>query len=175
MTRLRPFAVRANLTYTQRSAKVVEEIMGGRMQGHVVESVKALPAEMTPTFLLARIHAIHDVGPGMCIHDFQLSPCERHLQCTANCEDFLWAGRDHERGEELKRQAAVVQISLRTAADQANEEVAGQPDWQLHLQRRYMQLMQQLAALGLGEADLHPYLDEGDRHGKADSGKRKGQ
>ncbi|MGO4575366.1 hypothetical protein AB4Z48_04885 [Cupriavidus sp. 2TAF22] len=58
--------MRANLTYTQRSAKVVEEIKGGRMQGHVVESVKALPAEMTRTFFLARIHAIHDVGPGMC-------------------------------------------------------------------------------------------------------------
>jgi len=164
-----------HLTYTQRSAKVVEEVMGGRMQGHVVDSVKAIPAEMTRTFLLARIHAIHDVGPGMCIHDFQLSPCERHLQCTANCEDFLWVGGDAERGEELKRQAAVAQLSLRTAADQANGVVAGQPDWQRHLQRRYTQLMRQLATLGLGEADLQPYLDEGERHGKADSRKRQGQ
>ncbi|EKZ97727.1 putative integrase [Cupriavidus sp. HMR-1] len=159
-----------HLTYAQRSAKVVKEIMGGRMQGHVVDSAKALPAEMKRTFLAARIHAIHDVGPGMCIHDFQLSPCERHLQCTAKCEDFLWIGGDAERCEELKRQAAVVHTSLRTAAAHVSGVATLQPDWQRHLKRRYAQLMQQLATLGLGEADLRPYLDEGDRHGKADSG-----
>ncbi|MGO4413946.1 integrase [Cupriavidus sp. KB_39] len=162
-----------HLTYAQRSAKVIEEIMGGRMQGQVAEQIKALPAEMTRTFLAARIHAIHDVGPGMCIHDFQLSPCERHLQCTANCEDFLWINGDEARRDELMRQAAVVQVSLRTAVDRS-KGVPARSDWYRHLKHRYAQLMQQLATLGLGEADLRPYLDEGDRHGKADPGKREG-
>ncbi|MBY4734503.1 integrase [Cupriavidus pauculus] len=159
-----------HLTYAQRTAKVVEEIMGGRMQGHVVDCAKALPTEMKRTFLAARLHAIHDVGPGMCIHDFQLSPCERHLQCTAKCEDFLWIGGDAERCEELKRQAAVVHTSLRTAARHDGGAASQKPDWLRHLKRRYAQLMRQLATLGLGEADLRPYLDEGDRHGKADPG-----
>lgn len=158
-----------HLTYAQRSAQVAEEVMGGRMQGKLVEEMKALPAERMRTFLAARIHAIHDVGPGMCIHDFQLSPCERHLQCTASCEDFLWISGDEERCEELKRQAAVVHLSLRTASETGRNTHA-RSDWHRHLTHRYAQLMQQLAALGLGEKDLRPYLDEGERHGKANQG-----
>jgi hypothetical protein len=155
-----------HLTYAQRSAQVAEEVMGGRMQGKLVEEMKALPTERMRTFLAARIHAIHDVGPGMCIHDFQLSPCERHLQCTASCEDFLWINGDEERCDELKRQAAVVHLSLRTASETGRNTHA-RSDWHRHLKHRYAQLMQQLAALGLGEKDLRPYLDEGERHGKA--------
>lgn len=153
-----------HLTYAQRSAQVAQEVMGGRMQGHLAEQIKALPAERMRTFLAARIHAIHDVGPGMCIHDFQLSPCERHLQCTASCEDFLWISGDEARRDELMRQAAVAHLSLRTAADRGNDAYT-RSDWYRHLKHRYMQLMRQLAALGLGEDDLHPYLDEGGGHG----------
>lgn len=79
--------------------------MDGRISGAVTEIAAVLPVERAHTFLSARIHAVDDVGPGMCIHDFQMAPCPRHLQCSANCDEYIWLKHDAPRSDELKRQA----------------------------------------------------------------------
>ncbi|WP_256928051.1 integrase [Caballeronia sordidicola] len=143
----------------ERAAHVASEIMGGRMKGAVPDIAGALPVNRARTFLFARIHAVHDVGPGMCLHDFQMSPCPRHLQCADNCDDYIWLKHDESRLDELKRQAAVVFVSLRNVQEQIDVKALVEPDWIRHLCTRYDQLMVQLAMLDFVEADLVRYMD----------------
>ena len=149
-----------HLTPAQKAAKVVADIMDGQVGGAVTEIAKVLPVEVAHTFLAARIHAVHDVGPGMCIHDFQMSPCPRHLQCTVNCDEYIWLKQDASRADELKRQAAVVYVSMQNLRMQIEGQALVEPDWLRHLRIRYEQLMIQLATLGYDEADLVRYIVE---------------
>ncbi|CAL8475326.1 Integrase (plasmid) [Caballeronia sp. S22] len=148
-----------HMTAVERAAHVVSEVMGGRMKGVVADIAGTLPADRAKTFLAARIQAVHDVGPGMCLHDFQMSPCPRHLQCTADCNDYVWRDGDLERADELKRQAAVVSISLETTRELAHDGVMA-PDWATHLQSKYVQLMTQLALLGFDQTELARYIEK---------------
>jgi len=164
-----------HLTHAQKAAKVVEDIVAGRVNGAVAEIAKRLPAERARTFLVARIHAVHDVGPGMCIHDFQMDPCPRHLQCTVNCDEYIWLDNDVPRADELKRQAAVAYRSLQNVHEQIDGQALVAPDWLRHLRIRYKQLMAQLIAQGFDEADLIRYIDEGGGNAEGDSGEFKDQ
>jgi integrase len=155
-----------HLTHAQKAAKVVEEVMGGQLSGAIVDIAKALPVEVAYTFLAARIHAVHDVGPGMCIHDFQMAPCPRHLQCAVSCDEYVWLHRDASRADELKRQAAVAYISLQNVRVQIEGQALVDPDWLKHLRIRYEQLMTQLATLDFNEADLVQYIEEGASNAK---------
>lgn len=148
-----------HLTAAQRAAQVVKEVLEGKLAGGIVEVAKSLPLEVAKTFLAARIQAVHDVGPGLCVHDFQMSPCERHLQCTAKCEDYLWIKGEEARAHELKRQAAVAYISLRTVTARARSRSLMQSDWYRHIATRYGQLMEQLATIGFHQADLVRYVE----------------
>ncbi|MFP3801968.1 integrase [Paraburkholderia sp. SIMBA_027] len=164
-----------HLTPAQKAAKVAADIMAGHVGGAVTEIAKVLPVEVAHTFLAARIHAVHDVGPGMCIHDFQMAPCPRHLQCTVNCDEYIWLKRDVSRSDELKRQAAVVYLSLQNVQMQFAGQVLVEPGWLEHLRIRYGQLMTQLAALNVNEADLVRYIDEGGSHAESDPGELENQ
>jgi hypothetical protein len=164
-----------HLTPAQKAAKVAADIMDGHVAGAVTEIVKVLPVEVAHTFLAARIHAVHDVGPGMCIHDFQMAPCPRHLQCTVHCDEYIWLKRDVSRSDELKRQAAVVYLSLQNVRMQLDGQALVEPDWLEHLRIRYGQLMTQLAALNVNEADLVRYIDEGGGHDESDPGELEDQ
>jgi hypothetical protein len=162
-----------HLTAAEKAKRVVADIMNGHISGAVTEIAKVLPVEVARTFLTARIHAVHDVGPGMCIHDFQMAPCPRHLQCTASCDEYVWLKQDFSRSDELKRQAAVAYISLQNVQIQIAEQALVESDWVRHLRSRYDQLMTQLAALNFFETDLERYLGEGGGDDKGNSGKLK--
>lgn len=155
-----------HLTAAQRAAQVVKEVLEDKLAGGIVEVAKALPLEVAQTFLAARIQAVHDVGPGLCVHDFQMSPCERHLQCTAKCDDYLWIKGEEARALELKRQAAVAYISLHTVTVRATSRSLMQSDWYRHLETRYGQLMKQLATIGFHRADLVRYVEESENADK---------
>lgn len=157
-----------HLTPAQKATQVVTDIMNGRISGAVPEIAKVLPVERAHTFLSARIHAVHDVGTGMCIHDFQMAPCPRHLQCSANCDDYIWLKHDASRTGELKRQAAVAYMSLQNVRMQIDERALVEADWLRHLRIRYEQLMTQLVAFDFGEADLVRYIAEGGGNAEGD-------
>jgi len=164
-----------HLTYAQRASRVVAGILDGGIRGRIVDTVKVLPVEVARTFLEARIHAIHDVGPGMCFHDFQMVPCGRHLQCTCDCDEYIWVKEDQERAGDLKRQAASAYINLRTVQKREQNGGLVQPEWRGHLQIKYEQLMTQLSTLDFYEADLVRYIEEGHSDGQNDSGELEDQ
>lgn len=53
----------------------------------------------------------------MCIHNFVQMPCERHLQCTADCDDYVWKKSDGGRIEEVKRQYVLAYATRKKAEE----------------------------------------------------------
>ena len=87
----------------------------GLVGGLLAEQIKVVPIEVQDAILKARIQAVHDVGTGICIHNFSRTPCERHLQCSADCKDYVWAKDDKSRMEEQKRQYALTVLTRKNA------------------------------------------------------------
>lgn len=152
-----------HLTTAQRAKRVVDDVLAGNMNGKIVEVAKVLPVDVAQVFLAARIQGVHDVGPGMCVHDFQMVPCPRHLQCAAECDEFLWRSGDAERKDDLLRQAATVYLNIRTALERDADGAIVHADWMRHLKTKYTQLMKQMTMLGLTELDIVLYIKQMNR------------
>lgn len=149
-----------HLTPAQRAKKVADEIFAGKLVGEIADIVKVLPTDVGRAFLTARIQAVHDVGPGMCVHDFQMMPCPRHLQCDADCGEYLWEKADKERKDALVRQVAMVQLSIRAARSRKATGGIVKSDWWRHLKARYRQLLMQMKSSGLGKSDIARFIAE---------------
>ena len=153
-----------HLTSAQRAKKLVDDILAGNARGRIVDIAKVLPVEVARAFLTTRIQAVHDVGPGMCIHDFQMMPCPRHLQCTAKCDEFVWKKGDEERKDDLLRQVATTYLNIKTVRAREADGALVHADWMKHLQTKHAQLMKQMATANLNESDIEHYIEDKD-HG----------
>lgn len=90
--------------------------------GALAEQIKVTPIELQDAILKARIQAVHDVGTGICIHNFSQTPCERHLQCSADCKDYIWTKNDKGRLDEQKRQYALTMLARQNAEKQLSSD-----------------------------------------------------
>lgn len=148
--------------HTSRAKRVLEvrqALLDGGANGLIQESLKKIPIELHDAYLEARVRAVHDVGPGVCIHDFSQVPCERHLQCSAECEDFVWAKSDPGRIEEVKRQWAMAVVALETAENRARgDRPRKSRDWIAHAEKKLRILQTQLNDNGIALFDAHEFL-----------------
>jgi len=121
--------------------------------------LKYVPASAKEAFLAARISAVHDVGAGMCIHNFAQLPCERHLQCAAECDDYVWKKSDEGRIDEVKRQYALT-YATRTKAEELSQgpRPKRSVDWIAHSDKKLRTLAQQLVDGGIINFDPEEYL-----------------
>ncbi|MFH1493345.1 MAG: integrase [Pseudomonadota bacterium] len=139
----------------QRAAKLHEEILSGNADGYVPRVLQLVPIERRQAFLDVRIRAVHDVGPGICIHDFAQLPCEKHLECTNDCQDYVWIKGDEDRVSELKRQAAFALVAHETVKRVTdNPDTYVESDWLRHSAQKLKTLESQLASYGLAHIDL---------------------
>lgn len=145
----------------KRALMLREDVKKGLVGGQIAEQIRMAPVEVRDVILKARIQAVHDVGAGMCIHNFSQTPCERHLQCSADCKDYVWAKDDKGRLEELKRQYALAAVARKTAERQLE---SGKPkkssDWIAHNDKKLKTLGAQLADNGVEQFDPEKYLSE---------------
>ncbi len=145
----------------KRALMLREDIKKGLVQGQVAEQLKYVPAQVQDAFLKARINAVHDVGTGMCVHNFAQTPCERHLQCSADCKDYVWVKNDDGRIEELKRQYAMTLIARETAEKQAKTDKPKKSvDWIAHNDKKFKVLSQQLIDNGISDFSPYQYLED---------------
>lgn len=148
--------------HTSRAKRVLEvrqALRDGNANGLIRESLKKIPIELHDAYLEARVRAVHDVGPGVCIHDFSQVPCERHLQCSAECDDLVWAESDPGRIEEIKRQWAMAAVALETAEKRAlGDRPRKSRDWISHTKKKLRTLQMQLSDNGVAPFDPHDYL-----------------
>ncbi|MDE1464763.1 hypothetical protein [Spartinivicinus poritis] len=149
----------------KRALMLREDIKKGLVGGQLADQIKVLPVNVQDAILQARIQAVHDVGTGICIHNFSQIPCERHLQCSADCMDYVWAKDDKGRLNEQKRQYALTEIS-REAAEQrmSSNKPKKSSDWLLHNEKKLKTLKTQLADNGVVEFNAKEFLKEVD-HG----------
>ena len=145
----------------KRALMLREDIKNGRVGGQIVERLKSIPITVQNAFLEARINAVHDVGAGICVHNFVQTPCERHLQCSADCKDYVWVKDDKGRTEELKRQYSMTVIARETADKKSHEKNPKKSaDWLAHNDKKLATLSKQLTDNNIAEFDPHQYLEE---------------
>jgi hypothetical protein len=145
----------------KRALMLREDIKKGLVGGQLAEQIKVIPVELQEAILKARVQAVHDVGTGICIHNFSQTPCERHLQCSADCKDYVWAKDDRDRLEEQKRQYALTVLARQNAERQLNSDRPKKSaDWLVHNDKKLKTLAAQLAANGVEHFDPEQYLNE---------------
>jgi hypothetical protein len=138
-----------------------EDIKKGRVSGKIVEKLKSIPITVQNAFLKARVNAVHDVGSGICVHNFVQTPCERHLQCSADCKDYVWVKDDKGRVDDLKRQYSITVIAREAAERKSKEKNSKKSiDWTTHNDKKIQTLSKQLTDNNITEFDPHQYLEE---------------
>jgi hypothetical protein len=150
--------------HTSREKKALmlrADIKEGLVGGRISEQVKKLPIDLKDAFLAARIHAVHDVGPGMCIHNFAQTQCQRHLQCSADCNDYVWVKGDVGRKQELKREYAITFVARDTAEKRtASLKPKKSADWLVHNDKKLRVLTKQMTDYQIEPFDPIAYLEE---------------
>lgn len=145
----------------KRALMLREDINKGLIGGQLADQIKVAPVEVQDAILKARIQAVHDVGTGICIHNFSQTPCERHLQCSADCKDYVWAKDDKGRLDDQKRQYALTALARKNAEKQLD---SGKPkksaDWLAHNDKKLKTLAAQLADNGVEHFNSEEYLNE---------------
>lgn len=145
----------------KRLAMVLEELRTGQAGGKLAEDLEYIPVDKREAYLAAKVGAVHDVGTGVCVHDFAQTPCERHLQCQADCEDYVWAKDDKGRLEEIKRVYAHTKISRDAALERARSSRPRKSlDWIAHEDKKLATLEAQLRENGVEDFDVDAYLEE---------------
>ncbi|MCH2058861.1 MAG: hypothetical protein MK214_20035 [Thalassotalea sp.] len=148
-----------NTSPEKRALLLKEAIKKGKVGGKFAEHVMALPVTVQDAVLNARIKAVHDVGTGVCFHSFSQTPCPRHLQCSAECDDYAWAKDDKGRIEEQKRQLALTTLARETAQNKAEStKPKKSKDWLIHNDKKIKTLTKQLEDNGVVEFDPKEYL-----------------
>lgn len=145
----------------KRALMLREDIKKGLVGGQLAEQIKVVPVEVQDAILKARIQAVHDVGTGICVHNFSQTPCERHLQCSADCKDYVWAKDDKGRLDEQKRQYALTALVRQNAEKQlSSNKPKKSADWLAHNDKKLKTLAAQLADNGVEHFDPEQYLNE---------------
>lgn len=145
----------------KRALMLRDDIKKGLVEGQLAEQIKVVPVEIQDAILKARIQAVHDVGTGICIHNFSQTPCERHLQCSADCKDYVWAKDDKGRLDEQKRQYALTALARKNAEKQLDStKPKKSADWLAHNDKKLKTLASQLADNGVEHFDPEEYLNE---------------
>lgn len=138
-----------------------EQLKNGEAGGVLAEQIFNLPINVQEAVLAARVQAVHDVGTGLCIHNFSQLPCERHLQCSAECRDYVWIKDDKQRVNEQKRILAITVHAQETVRQQKqSNRVKKSLDWELHNEKKINVLTKQLKDNGVVEFDPKAYLKE---------------
>ena len=160
-TNLRDTKAYQHTSREKRALMLRADVKKGLVGGQLAERIKVVPLEVQDAILKARIQAVHDVGTGICIHNFSQTPCERHLQCSADCKDYVWAKDDKGRLDELKRQYALTAQARENAEKQlASGKPKKSADWLAHNDKKLKTLAAQLADNGVKLFDPEEYLNE---------------
>lgn len=145
----------------KRALLLREDIKAGKVAGHLVDQIRNLPVSKQDAVIAARIHAVHDVGAGICVHNFTQVPCSRHLQCAADCKDYLWVKGDEGRKEELKRQYAMTVLSRKTVEERLmSSRPKKSADWMAHNDKKLKILSKQMEDYGIEPFDPIAYLEK---------------
>lgn len=129
--------IRQNSAYNHVSDRDMQarmkELTGGENRQTPTELVAQTRISLIPRakFAELRIQAAHTTDFGFCAHDYAMSPCQVHMDCT-NCNDQVCIKGD-EIGEANVRSKATETHALLLEAQVAEADMAyGATPWVLH-------------------------------------------
>lgn len=78
-----------HLTSDERLETLKAALRNGRVKGEVAEMFFSLKDDVRDTFLEGQLQAVQITGLGLCVHNFNVTPCPKLLNCVKDCEDYL--------------------------------------------------------------------------------------
>lgn len=150
--------------HTRREKRVKDvqvALLAGEAGGALADQLHFVPSNKREAFVKISVRAAHDVGTGICIHDFTQTPCERHLQCQAECQDYIYAKTDPGRADEIRRLWASTMIQLDLAKKQAQSARPRKSiDWIAHHTSKLNTLDRQMDLNGIEHFDPYEFMEE---------------
>lgn len=134
-----------------------QKLIDGGISGPLSSTIKKMPVKKAETYLNAKIKAVHDVGPGKCINSWSQSPCNKHLECQADCSSYYWEKDDYSKIEEVKRMFTTTTFSLDAARKKAEAGRGKSIDWVNHNTKKLNTLQKHLDDLGVENFDPHEF------------------
>lgn len=123
-----------------------EKIKLGEVGGPIAQTYDSLPVERQEAFLIARVKAVHDLGPGMCTRVFAQSPCPKGVQCQSKCDEYSWLKDSESARDEVMRMYKVQVVHYETAQQKYASKRKGESgQWLKIIEEKIGVLEQQLA------------------------------
>lgn len=142
-----PQASRAYLHYTppQVGEYVREEIRAGRVFGPVALTYWSLPEDLREDYLLGQAGVAHFTPWGLCLRNFALKPCDKHLNCLNDCASFHSKKGDRREVDALQDLWAKTAALLKAAERAAAEGEPWAETWVFYNKRTLAKIEQVLA------------------------------
>ncbi|HEP8911464.1 TPA: integrase [Pseudomonas aeruginosa] len=123
-----------------------EQIKLGEVGGPIADIYESLPIERRDAFLIARVKAVHDLGPGMCTHSFSQVPCPKGRECQSNCDEYSWLKESESARDEVIRMYRVQIVHRETAKEKyASKRKGASEQWLSAIEQKINVLERQLA------------------------------
>ncbi len=118
-----------HLSPAERVAVVREALQRGQLRGRLAQMYFALHDDVRDVFLEDQLQAVHVTPFGVCVHDFKVEPCPKHLNCLKHCRDYL-----HDTADPNERRTLIqLEMSTSQVLDQAKSQQAlGEHDLSEH-------------------------------------------
>lgn len=127
-----------------------EMIKLGEVGGPISEAYQRTPVDHKDAFLIARVRAVHDLGPGMCTHAFAQSPCPKGLECQAECNEYSWIKNSESGKAESVRMYGIQVLQVEAAREKYESKRKGQSEqWLAHAAKKLGVLERQLVDYGV--------------------------
>lgn len=127
-----------------------EMIKLGEVGGPIADTYHQLPVTQKDAFLIARVRAIHDLGPGFCTHSFAQSPCPKGLECQAECNEFSWVKTNEDGRAETIRLYKTHVVQVEAAASKYSSKRKGESEqWLAHATKKLGVMERQLLDYGV--------------------------
>lgn len=104
----------------EKASMVRGAIKSGRLKGQVAQAYMQMATDVRDVWLEGQVQAMHVTPLGICVHEFNATPCPRALNCLKNCPDYLHdandAGQRHQLVQ-LRRRSQEVMVALKPELD----------------------------------------------------------
>jgi hypothetical protein len=110
-------------TADEKCERIKDGVRTGDIRGYVSEVYFSLPEGGCDVFLESQVQSVHLTPMGICIHDYSLSPCDRHLNCVrGTCPDYLRTKGDQRERNNLREVLRNTKAALISAQDEVKSE-----------------------------------------------------
>ena len=154
-----------HLTPDERLATLKAALKAGRVKGQIAEMYFSLKEDVRDVFLEGQLQAVHVTPLGLCVHDFQVTPCPKFLNCVKDCADYVLDTANSDHVNNLVQLQVRTQLTLDQALQQrAKGEADLSENWIAEAEATLTGVQRILAAASIQpKAAVRPFAGKGSR------------